>query len=413
MTRHTFTLAAGLALAAVFVAAAGASSSPDPSAAAGFIHGTVETRSGASYTGVLRWGTEEAFWDDIFHSFKEDLPYADYADQEEKEYDTWWERMAGTIGEEVGAHRQVRVLAIRFGDISELRVTGSNDAVLTLKDGSELEVGGYANDAGATVTVRDAEGAEVEVPWRKIDTVTFSAAPDGFDPGVFRLRGTVATSWGELRGFVQWDSQESVSTDVLDGDEGDRRHRLEMGEIRSIERRNSRSALVVLKDGAELVLSGTNDVNDDIRGIHIEDPRFGRVEVPWDEFDRVVFDDPGPSGRSYDEFPAAARLTGKVTTRDGGWARGRLVFDLDEEWGWEMLDGEARELDYSIPFALVASIEPRGGTGSLVRLRTGEELVLDNSHDVDTDNDGVVVIPDGDSLPTHLPWKDIERIDFD
>ena len=33
----------------------------------GYLYGTIETTSN-SYTGFLRWGTEEAFWDDHFNS---------------------------------------------------------------------------------------------------------------------------------------------------------------------------------------------------------------------------------------------------------------------------------------------------------------------------------------------------------
>ena len=68
----------------------------------GFIYGTVTTTSGNSYTGVLRWGTEEAFWDDLFHSSKEELPYAEYAEEAEGEDDhdreRWW--ITGMIWED-------------------------------------------------------------------------------------------------------------------------------------------------------------------------------------------------------------------------------------------------------------------------------------------------------------------------
>ncbi len=88
-------------------------------------------------------------------------------------------------------------------------------------------------------------------------------------------------------------------------------------------------------------------------------------------------------------------LAGTVTLKSGDWRTGDLVFDLDEEWSWEMLDGSSGEIEYTIPFALVASIEPAGRDGSLVRLVNGLSLELEDSHDVDHDNSGVVVIPQG------------------
>jgi len=408
------TLAAGLVLAAFAFAADDDRTAAD-SPVAGYIYGTVETRTGATHTGILRWDDEEAFWDDLFHSTKVARPYEKYEPKPEADDDaTWWERMAQTISGDLGLHRQSRVVAIRFGDLRSIRVTGANDAVLTLRDGTELEVEGYSNDVGTAVTVIDAKPGRIEVPWKKIDTITFAATPADVDPGSFRLRGTVTTSVGEFAGSIQWDNQECLSTDRLDGDdEDDERVSLEMGDIRSIERRDRRSSRVVLKDGTEMVLSGTNDVNDDIRGIHVEDPRFGRVEVAWDEFERLVFDDPGASGPSYADFSPPVHLAGKVSLSTGDWRSGDLVFDLDEEWSWEMLDGVSNHVDYTIPFAMVASIEPVGRDGCLVRLRNGQELELEDSHDVDRDNSGVLVIPRDKGEPAHVAWADVAGVAFD
>jgi len=407
-------LAAGLALAAFAVAADTAGTPSTDSPVVGYIYGTVATRAGGTHTGVLRWDDEEAFWDDLFHSTKVARPYEAYeAEREADEDASWWERMAQTISGDLGLHRQLRVVAVRFGDLKAIRVTGANDAVLTLRDGTELEVEGYSNDVGTAVTVIDAKPGRVEVPWKKIETITFSATPPDADPGSFRLRGTVTTDVGEFAGSIQWDNQECLSTDRLDGDnEDDERVSLEMGEIRSIERRDRRSSRVVLKDGTEMVLSGTNAVVDDIRGIHVEDPRFGRVEVAWDEFERLVFDDPGASGPSYADFAPPAHLAGTVTMKSGDWRSGDLVFDLDEEWSWEMLDGLSDRVDYTIPFAMVASIEPADRAGCLVRLRSGLELELEDSHDVDRDNSGILVLPRGKGEPAHVKWADIAKIEF-
>ena len=68
MNRTRTILLALVALALAFPAWA-------TSRADGFLYGTVETNSGNNYTGLIRWGTEEAFWDDLFNSAKDDLPY--------------------------------------------------------------------------------------------------------------------------------------------------------------------------------------------------------------------------------------------------------------------------------------------------------------------------------------------------
>jgi hypothetical protein len=407
-------LAASLALVAGFVAADPITDDRSESPVAGFIWGTVETRSGDAYTGTLRWDDEESFWDDHFNASKAELPYAKLAEKRKPDDDaTWWQRMVKTIGDDLGLHRIGRVVTVRFGDLAGLRTSRGDDVVLILRDGTELEVDDSSNDLGSPVIVEDPDVGLVEVPWRQVAKVTFGPTPDLARSGVFRLHGTVSTRTGDLAGWVQWDSQECLSTDILDGDSEGSRVKLEMGKIRTIERRNSRSAVVTLKDGTSLELSGTNDVNDDIRGILVEDPRYGRVEVPWKQFVKVVFDDPDGSGRGFAEFSHIRHLEGTVTTSSGQRLVGRLVFDLDEEWSWEMLDGTASELDYSIPFVLVASVEPAGRRGAVVHLRGGGSLTLEDSHDVDPDNDGVAVLSGAGGEPKVVRWREIERIDLD
>ena len=414
MTRHALITAAGLVLAAAVFAAGADSPSEAPPPSAGFLYGSVETRHGETLTGFLRWDDEEAFWSDHFNGSKAELPYLELAGDRQPDPDgTWWQRLVERLGGDLGLAHEGRVVAVRFGDLAKIEAGRGDEVVLTLRDGTELEVDGGSNDIGATVVVSGPEIGVVEVPWRKIDSVVFAPAPADADPGAFRLRGTVTTVDGELAGPIQWDSEECLSTDILDGDTDDGRVKLEMGRIGAIERRDGRSALVTLRDGTSMVLSGTNDVNRDIRGILVDDPRYGRVEVPWKAFERVVFDEAGGSGPGYADFPPPGRLAGTVTANSGERLAGRLVFDLDEAWSWEMLDGAVDDLDYSIPFALVASLEPAGSSGTVVRLRGGEELRLEGSHDVDPDNDGVAVLPAGGGEPAYLAWRDVAGIELD
>jgi len=411
--RTQIILAAGFVLAA-FSFLAGAADAASRASVEGYLYGSVETKAGKVHTGILRWDDEEAFWDDLFHSVKEELPYEEFAEPPEVKDDIkWWEKMARTIGDEIGVRQETRVVAVRFGDLKSVRPARRDGAVLTLRDGSEIEVDGYANDVKATVVVFDTKPGKIEVRWDQIEEIRFAPTPRDADPGSFRLRGTVTTEEGDFGGFIQWDSQECLSTDRLDGDEDDRRVSVPMGEIRSIEKISRRSSLIVMKDGEEHRLSGTNDVNDDIRGIHVEDARFGRVEVSWDAFEKVVFEDSGPSGLSYEDYAPGTRLSGRVTLTNGDWRQGRLIFDLDEEWSWEMLDGSTDELDYSIPFDRVATIEPRGKDGSVIVLHSGRRFELDGSHDVGRNNSGVVVIPTQDGEPGFVPWREIAKIEFE
>ncbi|MGH2669317.1 MAG: hypothetical protein ACRDH5_09425, partial [bacterium] len=138
--------------------------------------------------------------------------------------------------------------------------------------------------------------------------------------------------------------------------------------------------------------------------------RYGRVLVSWDAFERVDFSN-GGSGPSYGDFHPGQRLAGTVTTNDGRKLTGRLVYDLDESETTEMLDGERRDLSYSIPFALVAAVVPRGESSRVILL-SGEELVLEESTDVSDDNAGVLVFESGRKEPTYVPWDDVARVAF-
>jgi len=379
----------------------------------GFIYGRVVTESGTEYQGFLRWGTQEAFWDDLFHSAKEDLPFFDYLDDDE--YDRL--RRSGrrltifnfdiTIEGDVSESRQ---FITRFGDIASIEPRGSGEATVIMRSGNEYEVSGGADDVTSSIHVRDATLGEIDIRWDRIETIEFMPAPSGADAGVWRLHGTVETREGDYEGYIQWDKEECINTDVLDGDTYDGDVSIEMGRIRSIERLSSRRSLVTLKDGRELRLDGSNDVNDDNRGIMVEDERYGRVTIDWDSFDKVTFDDPGSSGRSYADFGVLGDLAGTVIDEDGERHTGRLVFDMDESEGWEMLNGDINGIDFDIPFSLVASIEPMRGGRCLVVLTTGETLTLENSQDVGENNAGVLVFVGRD--PMYISWEDVDRIEF-
>src|SRR5262245_40721971 len=91
MRLSTSAAIAGVALSVSLIAQAASSprkASPPPTApkspaiekgAAGrqVLYGTVVMANGTRYTGPLRWGDEEAYWDDLFDGSKEERPYSD------------------------------------------------------------------------------------------------------------------------------------------------------------------------------------------------------------------------------------------------------------------------------------------------------------------------------------------------
>jgi len=410
-------------LALVLIATGPALLAPDAQARTdnqGFIYGRVVTDSGREYTGFLRWGDEEVFWDDLFHSVKEEMPYIDLvADEFDRDRDRKRSKRSRRISilkwvvdiedDDFGGNR---ILVARFGDIESIEPT-SNGAILHMKTGSEYEVEGYANDVSSEIHVSDGTLGDIDLRWHRIDRIEFMPAPRDADPGVERLYGKVETDAGDFEGFIQWDKEECISIDELDGETRDGDVSIEFGKIRAIERRGSGGSLVVLKDGRELRLRGTNDVNDDNRGIMVEDPRYGRVTIYWDAFDKVTFMDGKGSGRAYDDYKPKGELRGTVKTRNDDTYTGRLVLDLDESEDWEVLNGSLRDIDFDSPLSMIKTISPKRWDESEVEFIGGDKLVLEEGQDVTENNDGVLVFTDDDRDPIYLEWEEIREIRLD
>ena len=183
------------AFAAVILAlAAGTAAAADHQ---GFLYGRIQTDSGREYTGFLRWGTEEACWDDLFHSSKGDLPYQDVVDRvDRKDREDRDARRRDrhktririfnqtiTLGDTYALNidEGSRVFIARFGDIARIAVTGDSDADVRMKSGSSFAVSGYSNDVGGTIRVDDASLGEIDLRWERVDSIEFLPAPPNAD----------------------------------------------------------------------------------------------------------------------------------------------------------------------------------------------------------------------------------------
>jgi len=406
-TLRTWPLAALLLTAPV---AAGAQQD-----ARGFLYGTVETDSGNRYTGLLRWGREEAFWDDHFNATKPDEPATGrlpegYHPSSRKvevfglEVSGPWDRAWAT-----------RQFVARFGDIAEIEPGRGDRAEVRMKSGTVYRLDGGSNDMGATIHVVDASLGQVDVEWRRIRSIRFAPAPGGLRPAEQRLHAKVRTSVGDFEGYLQWDKEEALTGDKLDGETDDGKVSIEMGKIRAISRRGRRAVTLELVDGRRLEVSGSNDVDSSNRGICVEDARFGRVEIPWDVFERAELSVAPDSGRGYEEYPPGRPLSARVTARDGRTASGRIAFDLDETESWELLDGAQDDVAYAIPFDRIATISPLGRQRSEVVLASGVKLRLEGPTDVSEDNAGIAFLgperPEG--APAYLPWDEVAKIEIE
>jgi hypothetical protein len=380
-----------------------------PETQQGFLYGRVTAADGTVYEGRLRFGgTEEAFWDDHFNGYKAENPWAAHVPPDRLTE----RRPVEVFGVKLGS-REVEIelrrpFMARFGDV--VRIDGRNDGLrVTLKSGTVFDLDRFnADDLADGLRVWDGTGGVVDLTERQIrviellPTAVLSGAPA-------RLHGTVLTRQGAFTGFVQWDMEECVGSDELIAPSDGGTFRLRFDSIRSIARRSGDGALVTLRDGREIELSGTRKVGSANRGIAVENPRYGRVLVSWQAFERVDFTTGGGSGPGYEDFPPGNSLSGTVTTRAGRTLAGRLVYDLDESETTETLDAPSGGVSYTIPFGLIASITPDGG----VTLHDGGTLELERAGDLSEDNGGLLVFDDGSEQPEYVPWAEVERIDLD
>jgi hypothetical protein len=384
----------------------------------GFLYGRITTVDGATYEGRLRWGVDqEAFWGDYFNGSKHENSWLAHVPPERRPRESHPIEIFGfKIAQRESQSDVRRQLMARFGEIARIEARG-REVRVTLKSGTVFDLDRFeASDFDDGVRVWDGRRGIVDLDSLRIRAIELLPTPPlGAVPS--RLYGTVRTRQGDFTGFVQWDREECVGSDELDGRTAKGELGLRFDTLRSIARRSRDSSLATLLDGREIVLSGTAEVGHGNRGIYVDDRRYGRVLISWDAFERVDFS-PGGSGPTYGDFPPGRPLTGSVTTHAGRRLAGRLVYDLDESETTDTLDASSQGVDYTLPFGLIASIvlpgrEERGAHRARVTLHGGEELRLERAGDLGEGNAGLLIFAAGRQRPEYVPWTDVEQVDLD
>ena len=222
----------------------------------GFLYGKVYIGDRV-YVGPIRWGNEEVLWTDIFNAAKASNQYRKMVPDAKDSEDSWfnYDWNFGSIWEDkVVAHR----FTCQFGNIQEIYRIRDGEARMKFKNGGELQLDGSGyNDMSSKIQVIDEELGVISLNWDRISRIEFTPAPKKID-GVFGgvLFGTVEGMRKEkLTGYIVWDDDERLTTDKLDGDEGDRDLSFKFGEIASIEK-DGRGSEVTLKSGKSYYLTG-------------------------------------------------------------------------------------------------------------------------------------------------------------
>jgi len=386
----------------------------------GRIYGKIYTSDKEVFEGFIRWDKNEVSWTDILDGNKE-LPEKNKRDarkyhhenrSHEHSFEIFGLKLGGNENDLWSDNAQS---GIRMGHIKTLEAIDDDRVLLTLKSGAEVELEGGSTDIGQDIreiTIEDDKKGEVEFVWDDIEKVEFSPAPASAKSRLSdRLYGTLTTRRGDsYTGFATWDVDEVLGDDVLDGEDHDRTRKIQFDKIAAIERYSSSGATVILKDGDQFVLKGTNDVDDSNNGIIISDPGFGQVRVDWDEFQKLEFT-PEKKPVTYDQFDGGRKLKGTVRTEDGETYTGEIRWDNDEEYTWEILNGDYRGATFNIEFGLVKSIEKNTSRTAVVTIRDGRTFRLRGSNDVDEDNKGVYITTANGNVE-EVDWDSFERVDF-
>lgn len=387
------------------------------------LYGRVTTEDGRVFEGYLRWDRNEASRTDFLDATRE-IP-GEVLDEAE--------RLDPALAEEMRQRRSIVAFgvrirwevddlegpptvstAIRFGHVASLEPLDGRRARVTLLDGEMIELVGSTTDVGPAlrgILVDTGTGAPVEVDWRDLARVDFLPPPvEGPAPRDSPLHATVRTRGGlEMTGWIAWDRDEVLGSDVLDGRDGSTEYEIPFRDIRRIAPEGRRSALVTLRTGEDLSLRGTNDVDRGNRGLELADPAWGRAIVPWEELEDVRFHAPDRRPDRVARPDALGPIRGTVFARDGRVLSGEMRWGHDEERRWEVLDGWVGGVELDIEFAAIEQIRPDGLEASVVSLIDGRILRLEGTDDVAEGHRGVFVKPD--EGPRRLVrWQDVDRV---
>ena len=242
------------------------------------------------------------------------------------------------------------------------------------------------------VEVEDLDRGHTRIIGSHVSRIEFAPAPPGARAPSPRLHGTVTDRSGQsFTGFITWRFSLFQSQALAGLESDDRERNIPFQDIQAVEKGRG-GTRVTLTSGEEVGVLERG--SDRYRRVRVSDPALGRVDLEWDAFRSLqLHDSPGEAG--YDAFDEGHPLFGTVVTQEGEEITGRIRWDADEEWSWEILDGRSDDVDFSIEFGKILHIERGDAEGARVTLIDGRTFELTGSNDVGGDNKGIFVFPPG------------------
>ncbi len=377
-----------------------------------YIYGNIVTSDNETFTGYIRWGKEEMYWHDIFNSIKT-KNFKPKARSERKE----WSEIDWSLGSiwSDSYKGSSHTFACEFGDISKIIMKRGDRVELEFRNGALLEVDGGSNDIGSDINMHDHELGRINFDWEDIQRVEFYEAPHHIIPPYGKpLYGTVTSERQKTySGHIKWDLDERNGSDVLDGDSKHGSQKVPFQKIKQIDKHRSGDGVNVIFDsGRSVFLDGSNDCDDRNRGIGVYMDSIGTVEISWDDFSSVTFEECPITKTAYADYREPSSITAEVITFRGEKHSGYIAYDKDEIWNFEFIDGNDDDIEYQVPVRNISLIQPKNRSFSFVQLKTGQEIFLGDKQDVSRNNHGLLIYKNENDEPVYISWDDVEEIIF-
>lgn len=359
----------------------------------------------------MRWGKEELAWHDVFNSVK--LNTRNHQKHISEEKKSLWKDFNWDISSiwEDKYRETSHTFACFFGDIKAIYPQSGQKFELELKNGTILDLEGGSNDVGSYIQIYDYELGLIKIQWNRIKSIQFEQASWlSHLPFGELLYGNVKTyRKGNIEGYIKWDLDERTTTDILDGYNEDGEQAIPFENIKRIIK-DDKGSWVTLKSGRETFLKGSNDVNYENRGIAVYNEDIGRIELSWREFKELELYPNKKRGPVYSDFKTPEGIYAEIVTYGNNAHSGMIVYDIDEKWELELIDGDDDNVKYQVPFRNVKTIYPKNKSYSILTLKSGQQLLLGERQDVSYDNDGILLFVKSQEDPMHIKWTDVIEI---
>ncbi len=383
------------------------------------LYGTLTDDNGKTFTGTIRWGDQETFLSDIFNGRKiKTVGIEHLSDDEVDHLESLQPGPKASIGDvEItfksffGNDIELPYFNTTFGSIKRIDV---KDGLFTatLHDGTTIISDGEgSNDLHDDINVMDAQGKRNEFDIEDISSVVFSKAPSDVTTYGDGIYGTVTSEIGTFSGRIMWDKDERLTHEKLDGNDETKDYEIQFADIKSIEKSDNKSK-VNLKDGVELLLGGTNDVNRGNRGIWVDNPDLGRIEIHWKQFIKLDIEEVDVEWLDFDDYvQQAAKLSGTVILNDDTQLEAQqITLDLNQQSQDELLYADVNQANRQIPFRIIKQITKKHEHAVDLLMRDQSTLMAYGTRSVNIENNGVLISNNDEHR--WVPWQQVKSIIF-